>query len=53
MSYIITLNNLRVDIDNKSPLFFGLENKNVCLMSHTYFVNKLPEGFKKSLYHKL
>lgn len=35
-----------VDIDNKSPLFFGLENKNVCLMSHTYFVNKLPEGFK-------
>ncbi len=35
-----------VDLDNTSPLFSGLENKNVCLMSHTYFVNKLPEGFK-------
>lgn len=35
-----------VDIDNTSPLFAGFENKNVCLMSHTYFVNKLPEGFK-------
>ena len=35
-----------VDIDNTSPLFNGLENQNVCLMSHTYFVNKLPEGFK-------
>ena len=35
-----------VDIDNTSPLFSGFENKNVCLMSHTYFVNKLPDGFK-------
>lgn len=35
-----------VNIDNTSPLFSGFENKNSCLMSHTYFVNKLPEGFK-------
>ncbi len=35
-----------VDIDNTSPLFTGFEKQNVCLMSHTYFVDKLPEGFK-------
>ncbi len=35
-----------VNIDNTSPLFSGFENQNICLMSHTYFVNKLPEGFK-------
>lgn len=35
-----------VDIDNTSPLFAGFESKNDCLMSHTYFVSKLPEGFK-------
>lgn len=35
-----------VDIDNTSPLFAGFESKNDCLMSHTYFVSKLPDGFK-------
>ncbi len=35
-----------VDIDNTSPLFTGFKKQNVCLMSHTYFVDKLPEGFK-------
>ena len=35
-----------VKIDNSSKLFKGFGNENVCLMSHTDFVNKLPEGFK-------
>jgi GMP synthase (glutamine-hydrolysing) len=34
-----------VDIDNTSPLFDGFSNKNICLMSHTDFVQNLPEGF--------
>ena len=36
-----------VDIDNSSPLFAGFENQNDCLMSHTDFVEKMPDGFKK------
>lgn len=35
-----------VDIDNSSCLFNGLDTKNNCLMSHTDFVSKVPEGFK-------
>ncbi len=35
-----------VDIDNTSLLFKGFENKNDFLMSHTDFVETLPEGFK-------
>lgn len=35
-----------VSIDNNSKLFSGFENSNECLMSHTDFVSKLPEGFK-------
>ena len=35
-----------VDIDNSSSLFNGLDTKNNCLMSHTDFVSKVPEGFK-------
>lgn len=34
-----------VDIDNSSCLFNGLDTKNNCLMSHTDFVSKVPEGF--------
>ena len=36
-----------VQIDNDSKLFQGLEEENICLMSHTDFVAKVPEGFKK------
>ena len=37
---------LPVDIDNSSLLFHGFEKQNDCLMSHTDFVSKVPEGFK-------
>ena len=35
-----------VNIDNSSLLFQGFEGKNGFLMSHTDYVEKLPEGFK-------
>lgn len=35
-----------VKIDNSSKLFAGFEDSNDCLMSHTDFVNKLPDGFE-------
>ena len=35
-----------VDIDNSSLLFHGFETQNDCLMSHTDFVSKAPDGFK-------
>ncbi len=35
-----------VSIDNSSLLFEGFENINGFLMSHTDFVEKVPEGFK-------
>lgn len=35
-----------IQIDNTSPLFSGFNNENKFLMSHTDFVEKLPEGFK-------
>ena len=36
-----------VNIDNTSPLFEGLKNTNPCLMSHTDFVEQVPEGFDR------
>ena len=36
-----------VNIDNTSPLFQGFENTNVFLMSHTDYVEEVPQGFKK------
>jgi len=36
-----------VNIDNTSPLFAGFDNTNDCLMTHTDFVETMPEGFKK------
>lgn len=36
-----------VNLNNNSILFKGLDNINPCLMSHTDFVSKLPEGFEK------
>ncbi len=38
---------MKVNIDNTSPLFAGFESINECLMTHTDFVDKLPDGFKK------
>ncbi len=35
-----------VSINNDSLLFQGFDNTNVFLMSHTDFVEKVPEGFK-------
>jgi GMP synthase (glutamine-hydrolysing) len=35
-----------VKIDNTSKLFKGFGEENICLMSHTDFVSKVPEGFK-------
>ena len=35
-----------VNIDNTSSLFQGFENKNGFLMSHTDYVEVLPDGFK-------
>ena len=36
-----------VNIDNSSLLFEGFSNENTFLMSHTDFVNNVPEGFKR------
>ena len=36
-----------VNIDNTSPLFQGFEDTNVFLMSHTDYVEEVPQGFKK------
>ncbi len=38
---------IEVNLDNSSALFDGFENKNVCLMSHTDYVDELPTGFDK------
>jgi len=35
-----------VNFDNTSPLFAGFKKQNDCLMSHTDFVDILPNGFK-------
>jgi len=39
-----------VNIDNTSHLFEGLKNTNPCLMSHTDFVEQLPQGFERIAY---
>lgn len=33
-----------------SKLFDDFDNRNICLMSHTDYVNKLPNGFKRIAY---
>ena len=38
---------LNVNIDNTSKLFEGFENQNVFLMSHTDYVESVPEGFTR------
>ncbi len=34
-----------VSLNNESLLFSGLDNKEICWMSHTDFISKAPEGF--------
>ena len=36
-----------VNIDNSSPLFEGFGDTNIFLMSHTDYVEEVPNGFKK------
>lgn len=35
-----------LSLSDENILFNGIEKETSCWMSHTYFVNKLPEGFK-------
>lgn len=39
-----------VNLDNTSLLFKGFENTNTFLMSHTDYVEKIPDNFKKIAY---
>lgn len=34
-----------IELNTKSTLFEGIDEKTVCWMSHTYYVDKMPEGF--------
>lgn len=38
---------MSVNLDLNSKLFNGLDDKNICLMSHTDYVDSVPEGFIK------
>lgn len=38
---------INVNIDNKSLLFEGFGESNICLMSHMDYVDSIPEGFEK------
>lgn len=38
---------------SESVLFDGFGNKNICLMSHTDYVDTVPEGFEKIAYTEL
>lgn len=38
---------MNVRLNNTSKLFEGFENENVCLMSHTDYVDEVPSGFEK------
>lgn len=35
-----------IDFDKNSILFGGIESPSICWMSHTYYVNEAPDGFK-------
>lgn len=37
-----------INVDTGSVLFTGVEPSTTCWMSHTYYVSKLPEGFKNA-----
>lgn len=38
---------MKVCLENHSDLFLGFNNENICLMSHTDYVDELPLGFDK------
>ncbi|GAE88341.1 GMP synthase [Acetivibrio straminisolvens JCM 21531] len=38
---------VNIIFDTGSKLFEGIEKESTCWMSHTYYVNNLPEGFVK------
>lgn len=38
---------VNITFDTSSMLFEGIEKESTCWMSHTYYVNNLPEGFVK------
>ena len=37
-----------IKLDSSSELFKNIESNTTCWMSHTYYVNELPEGFVKT-----
>lgn len=37
-----------ISFDLSSPLFKDIDKESTCWMSHTYFVDKMPEGFVKT-----
>lgn len=39
---------VNIKLDNNSELFSGIDSDTTCWMSHTYYVNGLPEGFVNS-----
>ncbi len=39
-----------ISFDVASTLFKGIDTESTCWMSHTYFVDKMPEGFVKTAY---
>ena len=41
---------MNVELENDSKLFNGFNRNNICLMSHTDYVDELPEGFNKIAY---
>ena len=38
---------MEVEINTTSPLFKNINENNICLMSHTDYVDVLPQGFEK------
>jgi GMP synthase (glutamine-hydrolysing) len=36
-----------IEVDHTNELFSGINDSTTCWMSHTYYVNRLPEGFVK------
>lgn len=38
--------NVKLRVDNNSPLFYNIPEESICWMSHTDHISKLPEGFR-------
>jgi len=41
---------VNISLDTANKLFEGIDGETTCWMSHTYYVNNLPQGFVKSAY---